>query len=226
MGMNEYDRDGLLERLDKAVEEGEVETAVELTQEALKSIGPVDILNALQEAMQRVGQLFEDQVLFLPDLYMTAQAMQACSELLRPELKKTGRGKAMGKIVLGTVENDIHDIGKNIVRTVLSANGFEVFDIGINCPADRFIQKALEVDADIVAMSSLLTITMPEMIKVVNALHELKARHPILTLIGGAPVTQAFADHVGADGFAPDAFAAVEAAAELVARKEKAAVDN
>lgn len=208
-----------LEELRKAIDKGEVEKTVELTKKGLALVDAREMLKVLQDTMRRIGILFEEQVIFLPELYMSARAMQASSDILKPELGKLGGQNIQGKIVLGAVENDIHDIGKNIVKAVLEANGFQIYDIGINCPANKFVDKALEVDADIIGMSSLLTITMPEIIKVIEALHKLKLKKPILTLVGGAPVTQAFAERVGADGFAPDAFDAVRAASELVAKR-------
>jgi methanogenic corrinoid protein MtbC1 len=211
----------LLEQIGNAVEKGNAKAAVPLVKEALSSIDPREILDVLQVRMKKVGNLFEHQVLFLPELYIAAMAMQACSNVLQPELAKLGGDKRKGKIVLGTVENDVHDIGKNIVRTVLEANGFEIFDIGVNCPARRFLEKALEFRADIVAMSSLLTTSMPEIVKIIELLRK-EMKEPFRTLVGGAPVTQAFADRVGANGFAPDAFGAVKVATELVSNKQMA----
>lgn len=212
-------KDQLLGQIGDAIEAGNPELSVSLVKTALASIAPTEILDVLQIRIKKVGTLFEDHILFLPELYSAALAMQACSDVLQPELVKLGTQKRQGKVVLGTVENDIHDIGKNIVGTVLKANGFEVFDIGVNCPADKFLDKAVEVQADIIAMSSLLTTTMPEIADIIEKLKGMKPRKPILTMVGGAPITQEFADRVGADGFSSDAFGAVKVASRLLSEK-------
>lgn len=212
-------KEKLLGQIGDAIEAGNSELSAFLVKEGLGLIAPTEILDLLQTRIKKVGTLFEDHILFLPELYSAALAMQACSDVLQPELAKQGTLKHQGKIVLGTVENDIHDIGKNIVRTVLKANGFDVFDVGVNCPAEKFLEKAVEVQADIIAMSSLLTTTMPEISRVIEKLRGMTPTKPIFTMVGGAPITQEFADRVGANGFAPDAFGAVKAALKLLSEK-------
>lgn len=202
--------------LSQAVEKGKTADAEELTRQALQHTDPQEILLVLQEALRQVGVKFQEQLIYLPEMFLAARTMQACSDLIKPVLIDKGHSQDQGRIVLGTVEFDIHDIGKNIVKTVLEAAGFLVHDIGVNCSAEKFIAELQKNDADILAMSSLLTITMPSIKKVIKALKTIDLDHPIRTLVGGAPITRSFADEVGADGYAPDAFQAVGEARRLM----------
>jgi len=208
--------------LSQAVEKGKTADAEALTRQALEQTDPQEVLFVLQEALRRVGVKFQEQLIYLPEMFLAARTMQACSDLIKPVLIDQGHTRDQGRIILGTVEFDIHDIGKNIVKTVLEAAGFLVHDIGVNCPADKFIAELQQTDADIVAMSSLLTITMPSIRKVIDALTEIDLGRPIRTLVGGAPITRSFADQVGADGYAPDAFQAVGEARRLMDEIRKA----
>jgi 5-methyltetrahydrofolate--homocysteine methyltransferase len=167
--------------------------------------------------MAIVGEKFSNGEYFLPDMLMAARAMKAALEVLKPALEKTGM-PTIGKVVIGTVEGDMHDIGKNVVATFLSGNGFEVFDLGLNVPVQRFVQEVREKKPDIVGMSALLTTTMPVMGKVIEALKEAGLRSQVKVIVGGAPVTQEYANYIGADGYARDGGKAVPVCRELVGK--------
>ena len=208
----------ILDELSQAIIKGLPEVARQKTQESLAlGVDPFETIRAMQVAMGTVGMYYEQKRYYLTEMYMGAQAVQAASEVLRPHLK--GMAGQAGRIVLGTVRNDIHDVGKNLVRIVLEANGFDVHDMGVNVAGQAFVQKAREVDADIIGLSSLMTISMPEMEKTIEALKEAGLAGEILTLVGGAPLSQAFADKIGADAYAKDAAEAVRAAQALVRRR-------
>ncbi len=208
----------VLEELSQAIIKGQPEVARAKTQESLdQGVDPFLTIQAMQKAMGVVGTYYEQKRYYLTEMYMGAQAVQAASEVLRPHLK--GRAGEAGRIILGTVRNDIHDVGKNLVRIVLEANGFEVHDLGVNIPSHTFVEKARELDADIIGMSSLMTISMPEMEKTIKTLAEAGLAGEILTMVGGAPLSQAFADKIGADAYARDAAEAVRAARSLVRRR-------
>lgn len=212
------DQQGVLEELSQAIIKGQPEEARRKTEESLAlGIDPFVTIQAMQKAMGTVGLYYEQKRYYLTEMYMGAQAVQAASQVLRPHLR--ARAGGAGRIVLGTVRNDIHDVGKNLVRIVLEANGFEVHDLGVNVPSQTFVEKARELDADIIGMSSLMTISMPEMEKTIRALAEAGLEGEVLTLVGGAPLSQAFADKIGADGYAKDAAQAVRAAQLLIKRR-------
>ena len=203
--------------LSKAVETGDDKKVVELVkQELQRGTKPIDVLEkGLVPGVQALGQLFKDGQVYLPEILISVRAMDRGLELVRPLLK----GKDLhskGTVVLGSVEGDLHDIGKNLVKMMLESNGFKVVDVGVDVPAVTFAKAAKDNNANIVAMSSLLTITMPEMPKVVDALKAAGLRPKVKCLIGGAPVTQKFADEIGADGYAPDAASAVDTAKMLI----------
>jgi len=166
-------------------------------------------------AMSEVGRLFEEQQYFLPELIVAGKAMQAGVTLLRPELVDAGTDAAVGKVLLGPVEGDLHDIGKNLVGMMLEGAGFEVVDIGVDAPVAKFVEAA-KAGVDIVGISALLTGTMPAMKRVVEAIGQAGLRPKIKVIVGGAPVTQDYADAIGADGYAPDAASAVRLAKRLV----------
>jgi 5-methyltetrahydrofolate--homocysteine methyltransferase len=161
-----------------------------------------------------VGEKFSSGELFVPEMLMAAQAMKAGLEILKP-LLSSGQAHAKGTVVIGTVKGDLHDIGKNLVAMMLEGAGFEVVDLGVDVASEKFVQAAAERKADVVALSALLTTTMPAMQRTVAAVKEagLSSR----TIIGGAPVTQAYAERVGADGYSPDAPGAVRLVKKLVA---------
>jgi len=208
----------LFEGIKNAIVDLDREECLKLAQEALDAgINPLEVIeNGLKKGIQIVGTKYDDGELFIVDLMMAASAMKAAVELLElhisAELKQQARA---GKIIIGTVEGDVHDIGKTIVSTLLAANGFEVIDLGTEVPSSRFVEKVKELKPDIVGMSALLTTTMPQMQEVIEALEKEDLRDSVKVMVGGAPVTQEFAEKIGADGYAKDAEKAVKWAKAL-----------
>jgi methylmalonyl-CoA mutase cobalamin-binding domain/chain len=181
--------------------------------------GPDRVLNdALVEGMRIVGIDFRDGILFVPEVLLAANAMKAGMAILRPLLAETG-AETIGRVVIGTVKGDIHDIGKNLVAMMLEGAGFEVFDLGINTDADKYINALLEHEADILGMSALLTTTMPYMKVVVDELKNRGLRDKYIVLVGGAPLNEEFGRAVGADAYCRDAAIAAETARNLVAAR-------
>ncbi len=174
---------------------------------------PVILNDGLISAMDEVGRLFSAGDLFVPEMLLAAQAMKAGLDQLKPYMKQED-SRTKGTIVIGTVKGDLHDIGKNLVAMMMEGAGFEVIDLGIDVDTEKFIQAAEEHKADIICMSALLTTTMPEMKVVVDTLKERGLNYK--TMVGGAPVSQEFADQIGADGYSPDAPSAVEMARLLI----------
>jgi 5-methyltetrahydrofolate--homocysteine methyltransferase len=173
------------------------------------------ILNdGLISAMDEVGERFSAGELFVPEMLMAAQAMKAGLEILKPHLAE-GQNQSKGTVVIGTVKGDLHDIGKNLVSMMMEGAGFDVVDLGVDVESEAFVKKAAEKNANVIALSALLTTTMPAMESTVKAVKE--AGMATKTIIGGAPVTQAFADQIGADGYSADAPGAVKLVKELVA---------
>ncbi len=210
--------DDLLHGLEKAVLDGDEETAAALARRALETgtAALAAIEDGLAPGIREAGRLFEEGDYFLPELVTAAQAMKAAMAVLEPALAREGGARSLGQVVIGTVEGDIHDIGKTLVATMLSAAGFRVADEGAGVPVARFLARAQELDADLVCASALLTTTMPRQRELVSAVRAagLKAR----VMIGGAPVTRSWAEKIGADGFADNAAAAVTEARALVGR--------
>ena len=181
------------------------------------------VLNdALVEGMRIVGIDFRDGILFVPEVLLAANAMKAGMEFLRPLLAETG-AEPVGKVVLGTVKGDIHDIGKNLVAMMLEGAGFEVIDLGINTDVDEYLAALEEHKPDIFGMSALLTTTMPYMKVVIDTMIEQGLRDDYIVLVGGAPLNQEFGDAIGADAYCRDAAVAAETATELVQQKRRAA---
>ena len=207
-----------IEVIYQAVMEGDADKAATQVQAALDAgLTPSDILNkGCIAAMGEVGRLFEEGEMFVPEMLIAARAMQAGMNILKPHLAEDEISSA-GKIVLGTVAGDLHDIGKNLVGMMMEGAGFEVVDLGTDASADDFVSAVKEHSPDLIGMSALLTTTMPSMTATVEALTEAGLRDRVKVLIGGAPVTQAFANEIGADGFAPDASSATRKARELLA---------
>ncbi len=197
----------------EAVLNGDASTAGAETQKALADGVPAaDILHqACVPAMTKVGELFEEGEKFVPEMLISARAMQAAMEILKPHLVDAGV-ESSGKVVIGTVAGDLHDIGKNLVSMMLEGAGFEIVDLGSDVSADQFIEAVQKNEPDIVGMSALLTTTMTSIGTTIDALAQAGLRDKVKILIGGAPVTQDFADKVGADGFAPDAGSAARVA--------------
>jgi methylmalonyl-CoA mutase cobalamin-binding domain/chain len=181
---------------------------------------PYDVLTkALVEGMRIVGEDFRDGILFVPEVLMSANAMKAGMAILRPLLVETGAPK-IGKMVVGTVKGDIHDIGKNLVCMMMEGAGFEVVDLGINNAVEKYLAAIEEHRPDILGMSALLTTTMPYMKVVIDTLREKGIRDDYIVLVGGAPLNEDFARQIGADAYCRDAAVAVQTARELIARRQ------
>ena len=209
----------LYAQMKQTVIDGEVELAAELAQKGLDAGLPaVDILDlGFVKGIEEVGDLFGRGEFFLPELVQGAEAMKAAVAVLQPALDAAGGGrKALGVAVAGTVAGDIHEIGKTIVCSMLSAAGFTVTDVGCDVPVATFVEKVKETDADLLLLSALLTTTMPNQEKTIAALKEAGLRDSVKVMIGGAPTTRAWADEIGADGYAEDAIEAVVAAKALL----------
>jgi 5-methyltetrahydrofolate--homocysteine methyltransferase len=204
-----------LEALADALIKGDRNQVAELTQKALdEGVGPKEILdNGLVAGMNVVGKRFKANEIYVPEVLIAARAMHAAMDVLEPVLAEAGV-EPMGTVVLGTVKGDLHDIGKNLVGMMLTGAGLKVVDIGTDVPAERFVESVKAEKAQVCAMSALLTTTMPQMPEVVQALKD--AGVEVKTIIGGAPVTQSFADEIGADGYAPDAASAVDAVKDML----------
>ncbi len=205
-----------LQALADALIRGDHMKVPELTQQALdEGCPPKDILEqGLIAGMNVIGVRFKANEVYVPEVLIAARAMHMGMDILKPELVKAGV-EPIGTILIGTVKGDLHDIGKNLVAMMLTGAGFEVIDAGIDVSADGFIEKARESGAQIVAMSALLTTTMPQMGEVIQAIKA--SGLDVKTMVGGAPVTQTFSDEIGADGYSADAASAVDLARELVA---------
>jgi 5-methyltetrahydrofolate--homocysteine methyltransferase len=209
--------ENILVNISNAVQDGDDEKAVELVKEALKKKVPaVDILNGgLVTGLQALSKLFKDGQAYLPEILISARAMNRGVEVIQPYLSAKDISKK-GIVVLGTVEGDVHDIGKDLVKMMLSSNGFDVIDVGVDAPAENFINAVQENKADIVAMSGLLTTTITYFPVVIKALEEAKLKGKVKVMIGGAPVSRGYADEIGAEGFAPDCVSAVDEANRLM----------
>jgi corrinoid protein of di/trimethylamine methyltransferase len=204
----------------QSVVDGEIDDARALAQEALAAgVSPLEAINqGFVRGLDEVGQEYACGEMFLPDLVAAAEAMKAALAVLEPALQAQGGAwNVLGKVVIGTVKGDIHDIGKTLVGTMLSANGFQVFDLGVNVAPEAFAAKAREVGAGLVGVSALLTTTMVRQKDVIEALDDLGLRPGVKVMVGGAPVTADWAEQIGADGFSEDAIGAVALARNLVA---------
>jgi len=203
----------VLSRISTAVIEGNMNDCVKLTQEALAAgMSADDILdNGLMPGMDHVGVEFKAGNMFVPEVLRSARAMQGAMDLVRPLLAETGSSMT-GKIILGTVKGDLHDIGKNLVAMMCEGAGFEVKDLGKNIEPEAFVAAVKEFEPDIIGMSALLTTTMRSMEHTIKALEEAGLRDKVKVMIGGAPVTQSFADQIGADGYASNAASASDMA--------------
>ena len=210
-----------LKPLYEAIVAGKLESAVEITRQAIaEGVAPQMIINNYMiKAMGEVGQRFQDGKAFVPQLLMAGRAMKGALELLKPLLAGSA-STTIGKIVIGTVKGDLHDIGKNLVASMLEGCGFEVINIGIDVTCDKFVEAVKENHADILCMSALLTTTMTYMKEVIQALEEAGIRNQVKVMIGGAPVSQGFADEIGADGYSDNANTAVAVAKELIGNKK------
>ena len=209
----------LFDAMRQSIIDGDEDRAEALAQQAIaQGLDPLDAINlGFAQGINTVGDQFGAGELFLPDLMIAAEAMKKAVAVLEPEMKKRGvRRQVLGKVVLGTVKGDIHEIGKNLVATMLSASGFEVHDLGVDVPYEKFAETAREVDADIVGVSALLTTTMTGQKSVIEALDDMGLRPKVKVMVGGAPVTHGWAEEIGADGYAEDAVGAVRKARQLL----------
>ncbi|MGZ8422055.1 MAG: cobalamin B12-binding domain-containing protein [Nitrospira sp.] len=209
----------LLKAMAQSIIDGESEIAADLANQSIEA--GMDPLNAITNGyvvgVRQVGETFACGDVFLPELVMAGEAMKAAIAVLEPELKKRGASREiLGKVILATVEGDIHEIGKSLVGTMLTASGFEVFDLGVNVPTATILQKAEEVKADIIGLSALLTTTMIRQKEVIEALDKKGLRQGTKVMIGGAPVTSDWVKKIGADGYSEDAIGAVNTAKLLM----------
>jgi len=206
-----------LDNLSTAILEGNAKAAGPLTREALdRGCDPVELVTKYMiPAMDEVGRRFECEEYFVPELLLSARAMKTALEIIRPLLAASGAQPA-GRVIIGTVSGDLHDIGKNLVASMLEGGGFEVHDLGADVPPGRFVEAVKSKKADIVALSALLTVTMPAMKTTIEALRQAGVRDSVKVLVGGAPVTAEFAREIGADGYGENATAAVALARQLV----------
>ncbi len=220
--LSELDDDELVQQMHDDLYDGlkdEIEEAVHILLE--RGWAPYRVLTeALVEGMRIVGIDFRDGILFVPEVLMAANAMKAGMAILRPLLAETGAPQ-VGKMVIGTVKGDIHDIGKNLVSMMMEGAGFDVIDLGINNPVESYLDALVEHEPDILGMSALLTTTMPYMKVVIDALKERGIRDNYIVLVGGAPLNEAFAESIGADAYCRDAAVAVETAKELIAERRR-----
>jgi 5-methyltetrahydrofolate--homocysteine methyltransferase len=216
-----------LEQITRSLIDGDIAAVGELAQKALDDGLPArEILTkGLLPGMDVVGERFKQNQIYIPEVVLAAKAMHAGMDVLRTHLE-AGQVQPMARVVIGTVQGDLHDIGKNLVTMMLKGAGFEVFDLGIDVKPEQFARAVREHRADIVALSSLLTTSMPSMKKTLDRLVEEKLPTGLITLVGGAPVTQAFADEIWADGYAQNASLAVDRAKELVKTKGTANWDE
>jgi trimethylamine corrinoid protein len=201
----------------KAILSGNISLAEKLASEAIsQNLDTNMVVDAFSEAIREAGDLFEDGEFFLPELMRSAEAMKAAMSILTPTFSDSKESRSVGTVVIGTIEGDIHDIGKTLVASMLSAEGFDVHDLGADVPVSTFIDKAIEIDAQIICISALLTTTMVGQKKLIDNLKERNLRDRFKVLIGGAPVSKQWVDEIGADGTAENAIGAVKLARKLI----------
>lgn len=209
----------LFQTMAQSVIDGEDEEAEALARQVIEQgLDPLEAINkGFVTGLDEVGEEYGCGEMFLPDLVLAAEAMKAAMAVLEPELARRGASRQiLGTVVIGTVEGDIHDIGKTLVATMLSASGFKVHDLGVDVPLPTFVEKAGEVQADLIGLSALLTTTMVKQKLLIESLEEAGLRPKIKVMVGGAPVTRSWADEIGADGFSEDAIGAVGVARQLM----------
>ena len=213
--------DDTLKRIEEAIVRGDKERSPQLVEEALREVDPLAVIQrGMAPAMEKVGDLFSSGEIFLPDMMMAAEAWNEAMALLKPKMLAAGERVAkIGTVVIGTVQSDVHEIGKNIVATLMGTAGFEVHDLGVNIPASTFIGKAEEVNADIIAASAIMTTTMTYQRDVLEHLMASGLRDKYIVMVGGGVVNQEWADEIGADGYGETAVIGVRLAKELLARR-------
>ncbi|MDO9534895.1 MAG: corrinoid protein [Bacillota bacterium] len=207
-----------LNKVSESLQRGDAEKVEELVKKALEeNLLPKDILeNGLIKGMDIIGAKFKKNEVYVPEVLIAARAMHAGMNILRPKLAETGV-KNIGTVAIGTVKGDLHDIGKNLVKMMLEGAGFEVIDLGVDVTTDKFVEAVKEHKPNIIGMSALLTTTMVNMAEVIKALEAAGLRDKVKIMIGGAPITQNYADQIGADGYSPDAASAVDSAKSFIA---------
>ena len=207
-----------LNKVSEALQRGDAEKVAELVKQALEeNLLPKDILeNGLIKGMDIIGAKFKKNEVYVPEVLIAARAMHAGMGILRPKLIETGV-KNIGTVAIGTVKGDLHDSGKNVVKMMLEGAGFEVIDLGVDVTTDKFVEAVKEHKPNIIGMSALLTTTMINMAEVIKALEAAGLRDKVKIIIGGAPITQNYADQIGADGYSPDAASAVDNAKSFIA---------
>lgn len=213
----------LKEQIEEAIMDWDEEGLKKLIKDALneKTLTAVDLLNILSDIMQKIGEQFENEELYLPDLIGSANIVKnTIDEIIDPAIKESGESKdSVGKVVIGTVESDVHSIGKDLVASFLFSNGFEVFNLGEEVPASAFIEKAEEVNAQVIALSSLLTMSMDFQRQVIEQLNQQGIRDKYKVVVGGAPTSDDWANQIGADGWADDAIQAIKVIKTLIKSK-------
>jgi corrinoid protein of di/trimethylamine methyltransferase len=221
--MQENDAQRLFEEMVKATVAGDEEQCVSLAREAIdKDVDPFQaIQNGFAQGMRIIGDKFAKLECYLPEVMLSADAMNAAVEILKPNLMQRADRGSLGTIIIGTIQGDVHDLGKNIVKIMLEANGFTVHDLGNDVPVRQFIDKAQELEADIIAASALMTTTMEHMPDIDGLLVELGIRKKFIVMLGGAPVIDEWAKEAGADGYGEDAAGAVETAKRLMEKKRE-----
>ena len=207
----------VIEEISEFLQKGRAKNVKALVQQAIdENYDPKIILNeGLLSGMMIIGDKFKRNEVFVPEVLVAARAMNAGLEILEPKLIEVGN-EPVGKAVIGTVKGDLHDIGKNLVAMMLKGAGLEVHDIGVDAPAEAFIEKAEEIGADIICMSALLTTTMPSMQDAITVMKDKGVRDKYIIMVGGAPVNQIFSDQIGADYYTPDAASAAEMAKKIM----------
>jgi corrinoid protein of di/trimethylamine methyltransferase len=211
--------DDLFQKMSQSILDGDADAAIALAKQAVESgVDPLDAISkGFVTGVNQVGESFACGQAFLPELVMAGEAMKAAVATLEPEMQKRGTTRQVyGKVVLATVEGDIHEIGKTLVGTMLSASGFQVYDLGVDVPAGKIIEKVKEVDADLVGLSALLTTTMVKQKEVISELDKLGLRNKVKVMVGGAPVTREWVQKIEADGYSEDAIGAVGLAKQLL----------
>ncbi len=213
----------ILDELSQAVIVGDAAAVKEFTEKALaQALAPEKIFReALIPGMDEVGRRMEAEEYFIPEVLLSARAMKAASEILKPLIAQNKTVEPLGQVVIGTVQGDLHDIGKNLVTTLLEAKGFQVTNLGINVPPEQFIENVKDTKADILAMSALLTTTMQKMDETIKSLQAAGYRENVIVMVGGAPITDDFSRNIGADGFASDAAGAARLASKLITERVK-----
>lgn len=209
----------ILKEIQEALLSMDMEKTLMLTKRALEQkFDPIKIIeDGLSSGIKRLGEMYENGEAFLPELIMGAEIMKRAVEIVKPELeKRKEERKKLGRIMLATVEGDVHDIGKNLVALMLWINGFEIIDLGVDIPAKEIIEKIRELKPDVLGLSALLTTTLLEQKRVIEELEKAGLRKNVKIIVGGAPVTEEWAKKIGADGYAPDAVKAVDKIKELL----------